>query len=184
MLPLRTVLFMIGLATAPAFAQADQNDPRLDALFARLKAAPSLEQSLPAEQKIWEIWLETSNEEAARWLRAGLNHLSGGAQDEALAAFNDVVMHAPDFAEGWNKRATLHFLMGNYAQALSDIDKTLELEPRHFGALSGKGLVYLKLDDLERALSAFEEALVVYPHMPGARANAKLIRQVIKQREI
>ena len=184
MFPLRTIVFMIGMAVAPGFAQADQNDPRLDALFARLKVAPSLEQSLPAEQKIWEIWLETPNEEAAKWLRAGLNHLSGGSQDEALAAFNDVVMHAPDFAEGWNKRATLHFFMGNYAQSLSDIDKALELEPRHFGALSGKGLVYLKLNDLERALSAFEEALDVYPHMPGARANAELIRHIMKQREI
>lgn len=175
------IIVWVGLSGQ---AMADQTDPRLDALFARLKAASTLEQALPAEKKIWEIWLETPNKEAARWLRAGLNHLSGGAQDEALAAFDDVVMHAPDFAEGWNKRATLHFQLGNYAQSLSDIDKTLQLEPRHFGALSGRGLVYLKLDNLEGSLAAFEAALALYPHMPGARNNVMLIRQVIKQREI
>jgi len=163
---------------------SDQTDPRLDALFERLKTASAMEQALPAEQKILEIWLETPNKQAARWLRAGLNHMESGAPHEAIAAFSDVVKVAPKFAEGWNKRATLHFLMGDYVQSLSDIERTLQLEPRHFGALSGRGLIYLKLENLERALAAFEAALELYPHMPGAMANVKLIRQIIKQREI
>lgn len=178
------LLLLYGLAGFAGPALSDQNDPRLDELFTRLKQAQGLEQAAAAEKKIWEIWLETPEPEVGARLRAGIEHMNQGNHNAALKAFDDVVEVAPDFAEGWNKRATLHYLMGNYEESLEDIARTLELEPRHFGALSGRGLVYTKLDKLDRALAAYEAALEVHPQMPGPRVNAKAIRKILNQREI
>ncbi len=117
-------------------------------------------------------------------MQSGIDDMSRRNLPAALEAYHQVVAIAPDFAEGWNKRATVHYLMGNLNQSLKDIARTLELEPRHFGALSGRGLVYAKLDDLERALDSFEAAVAVNPQMIGPRINAEAIRQVLKGREI
>ena len=95
-----------------------------------------------------------------------------------------MVVIAPDFAEGWNKRATVHYLMGNYDKSLSDVAKTLALEPRHFGALSGRGLIYIELEDEKRALEAFEEALAIHPNLVSAAINAKALRERLRKREI
>ncbi len=97
----------------------------------------------------------------------------------ALQAFDQLVTVAPDFAEGWNKRATVHYLMGNFDLSLDDIATTVSLEPRHFGALSGRGLVYFNLNELGRALDAFDAALALYPTMAGPRINAEAIRQIL-----
>lgn len=86
-----------------------------------------------------------------------------------------------DFAEAWNKRATLHYLLGNYEESLADIEQVLELEPRHFGALSGKGLVHLQRGELTRAKEAFTALLSVHPNSPGARNNLELIEQEIRR---
>jgi tetratricopeptide (TPR) repeat protein len=102
----------------------------------------------------------------------------------ALVAFDRTVTLAPGFAQGWNKRATVLYLLGQYEQSLLDCDKVLELEPRHFGALSGMGLIYMALDEPELALEAFERALAVDPTMPGPRHNAEALRQSIKDRDI
>ncbi len=96
---------------------------------------------------------------------------------EALARFNEVIEKDPEFAEGWNRRATLYFLMGDYEASIADIQSTLALEPRHFGALSGLGLVNIQLERFGAAIEAFEEALKVNPHMPGAKQNIKLLRR-------
>jgi tetratricopeptide (TPR) repeat protein len=97
---------------------------------------------------------------------------------------SEVVARAPAFAEGWNKRATVHYLLNNLQQSLEDIAVTLKWEPRHFGALSGRGLVFIKLRDLEQAVSVFEEVLQVDPQMTSARANIDAIRKMLGQREI
>ena len=117
-------------------------------------------------------------------MRTGIDAMRRGDHRAALKAFDRVVAIAPDFAEAWNKRATVHYLVGNLDQSLDDIATTLNLEPRHFGALSGRGLVYVKLNDLERALVSFEAALAVSPQMVGPRVNAEAIRQLLKRREI
>ena len=151
--------------------------------FATLKTSEGIE-AVAAEQKIWAIWLETKNEKVASLLDVGIVHMNGGANAQALKSFDEIVKLAPEFAEGWNKRATVHYLLGNFDASLADIEKTLALEPRHFGALSGRGLIYSKLEDLERALAAFEAALEIHPNMAGAKMNVLLIRKVLKGREI
>jgi tetratricopeptide (TPR) repeat protein len=102
----------------------------------------------------------------------------------AIDAFTQVTQIAPDFAEGWNKLATVHYLTGDYQDSLDEIGHTLELEPRHFGALSGLGLVQVELNHTEQALDAFERALDVYPLMQGARMNADTLRKQLQDKSI
>lgn len=180
----RTFWLLVGLVGFAGAGIADQNDSRLNVLFGRLKAASGPAESVAIEQQVWAIWLEAPDEATQSLLDAGTAAMHSGDLAAALEAFNEVVARAPAFAEGWNKRATVHYLLNNLQQSLEDIEATLELEPRHFGALSGRGLVYIKLRDLERALSAFEEVLEVGPHITGARANIDAIRKVLGQREI
>src|SRR3546814_20178333 len=101
----------------------------------------------------------------------------------ALAKFDQMVVIAPDFAEGWNKRATVHYLLGNDGRSLDDIAKTLELEPRHFRALAGRGLVYMRLADARRALEDFAAALALHPPLGAAAAHAAPLRKILPDRE-
>ncbi|MGI9413525.1 MAG: tetratricopeptide repeat protein [Hyphomicrobiales bacterium] len=181
---LRALCLICGLLAPAGSVLADQKDPRLDGLFASLKDVPGPGAAVAVERQIWAIWLETGEEDVAALLEAGIADMGRGRFAQALKAFDRVVEAAPGFAECWNKRATLYYFMGDYKRSLEDIARTLELEPRHFGALSGRGLVYIRLDDFESALKAFEDALAVHPQMPGPKANAEAIRKVLKEREI
>ncbi len=96
-----------------------------------------------------------------------------GIRRSASDDFSTVVAWAPDFAEAWRKRATVHFLMGDYPASIADLRRTLALAPRHFGALAGLGPIYLKLDE-ERA--ALEKALEINPHLPGTRQKVRELR--------
>jgi Flp pilus assembly protein TadD len=91
--------------------------------------------------------------------------------------FSQIVANFPDFAEGWNKRATLYYLVGNTDASIEDIKKTLELEPRHFGALSGLGLVYLQQGKLALAEEAFQQLITVHPNSPSAQENLRLVKE-------
>ena len=177
-------LWMLACALAAGAASADQNDPRLTDLFARLRAVSGPEAARPIEHSIWAIWFEHSDNAVALLMHRGIEEMNRGDNLKALGTFDQVVKIAPDFAEGWNKRATVHYLLGNHEESLGDIEKTLTLEPRHFGALSGRGLVYTALDQPEPALAAFEAALDVHPHMTTVRINAEALRRDLEGRAI
>jgi len=179
---LMATLGLLAALASPALA--DQTDERLPALFEQLETAPDAVSSALIERAIWEIWLETDDERVGTLMATGTSFLGLGRLEDALAAFDRMVETAPDFAEGWNKRATVHYLLGDYEQSLSDIETTLSLEPRHFGALSGRGLVYIRLQDLEQALVAFEETLAVGPAIESARANIEALREALGVRDI
>jgi tetratricopeptide (TPR) repeat protein len=102
----------------------------------------------------------------------------------ALADFTRMVTIAPDFAEGWNKRATVLWLLGDYEGSMADVDKTLALEPRHFGALWGLGTMDAALDREEEAITAFERALAVNPHLEGVSEQIEALKQRIKDKQI
>jgi tetratricopeptide (TPR) repeat protein len=163
---------------------ADQTDSRLDGLFDRLKNVESFGAAKTVEFHIWSIWGQSGDNAIDILMRDGVDSLGRRDFQRALRAFNQIVTIAPDFAEGWNKRATLYYLMGDYQKSLADIDKTLSLEPRHFGALAGRGLVYVELEDDTHALKAFEDALLINPFLPAARLNAEALRERLKDREI
>jgi tetratricopeptide (TPR) repeat protein len=115
---------------------------------------------------------------------AGIQAFNKGALKDALRIFDSITNRAPDFAEGWNKRATVLFYMSAYERSKVDIARTLDLEPRHFGALSGLGMIHVRLGDLEAAASAMEQALEMNPHLDGMREQIEALRKQIRDREI
>jgi tetratricopeptide (TPR) repeat protein len=164
---LRLLIAALLLGALAASAEADQRDPRLPGLFERLKAAETLEAAQPIEAEIWTIWSQSENDDVNLLMGIGVNAMAREDYATALELFDKMVEVAPDFAEGWNKRATVLYLMGEIERSRADVDKVLELEPRHFGALSGLGLLYMAEGDAEKALDAFRRALAVNPTMPG-----------------
>ena len=174
---------MVLMLTTPVCV-ADQNDPRLAALFNSLHSAPDPAAARDVESRIWLIWAETGDPERNKAFRLGSQAMALGDYGTALAVFLSMTRDAPEFAEGWNKLATVEYLMGNYLSSLKSIDRTLALEPRHFGALAGLGLVNMELEREEAALDAFERVLTIYPMSEPARANADFIRQHLKDKAI
>ncbi len=175
---------LLGQAGGGAVAWADQSDTRLAPLFDILKETKNPLEARLAEQQIWTIWMSSEDATASLLMHKGVEAMAAEDLKGALQIFSKLVEIAPDFAEGWNKRATVLFLLGAYPESIADIDRTLELEPRHFGALSGLGLCNTELDHDEAALDAFERALTVNPHMNGARANAEFLRRRIGDKAI
>jgi tetratricopeptide (TPR) repeat protein len=176
---LAVLLLLAGLAAAPA-ALGAQDDPRLDALFGELRATDSAIAAANAEREIWSIWLEVTEPEAARATARGVRHLQLARLDAAEAAFTRAIAAAPDFAEAWNKRATVRFLKGDDAGSLADIRRTLALEPRHFGALSGRAMILERRDRPARALDAYESALAIHPHLDRVRARVRALRREVE----
>ena len=164
----------LGLAAGPAFA--DQKDSRLDSLFDQLKTSATPREAAILELSIWQIWSETEDDDAALLFRRGLEAMAAGDTEAALRRFTEVTKRAPDFAEGWNKRATVLFMMGDYDASVADVEQTLALEPRHFGALSGLGLINMALGRDAAAVKAFEAALAIHPHLPGAQKFVKELK--------
>ena len=177
-----TALAMMVAAASPALA--DQTDPRLGDLFAQLHDAPSGDAARPLEARIWEIWLQPGNADVATPMSEGMAAMNAGEFDRAKAAFTRVVTAAPDFAEGWNKRATVLYLLGRYSDSIEDIDRVLALEPRHFGALSGLGLCNVQLDHDRAALEAFERAAAVDPQLSNVRENIEALKKKIARESI
>ena len=182
------IALTLGLVLGPALhagpAAADQDDPRLEVLFARLKAAPDARAAQEVEASIWHIWVQSDDQVIGMLMAQGQAAMTRGDLRAALGKFDQIVKIAPGFAEGWNKRATVHYLLGDFPGSLHDIARTLKLEPRHFGALSGRGLVLLELEDMQLALESFEAALEVHPNLSGAHHNAEALRREIQKHEI
>ena len=167
-------LLLLALGADPGFA--DQDDPELDTLFVELQD-PSLD--LGAAQQleglIWQHWFRHDDEEVAAVMNEGGDHLRYGDLEAALQMFDEAVELAPDFAEAWNRRATVNYHLGRYEASLADIEETLAREPRHFGALFGRGLVFMGLEEWEKAYNAFGETLEVNPHAVNALTLRKAI---------
>jgi len=154
-------------------ARAPSN-PELDALFTQLSLAGDRAE---VEQRIWEIWTDHEEADAARGMRDAIAAFETGDAITADRALNTMVERWPNWAEAWNKRATLRFVEGRDADSLDDIARTLELEPRHFGALGGFGQICLRAGDVGSALLAFEQAVAVNPTMDSLRQAAEELRR-------
>jgi tetratricopeptide (TPR) repeat protein len=146
------LILTVGLLTATV-STADQSDPRLEELFQSLLAAPDAGAAKDIESQIWRIWAETGDAETDKAFEFGTQAMALGDYRTALAVFMTMTRDTPDFAEGWNKLATVEYLLGNYQSSIQSIDRTLALEPRHFGALAGLGLVNMELEREEAALT-------------------------------
>ena len=178
---LRLGLLTLLITMAPSWGKtgwANQNDTRLDSLFSQLQITDSGQKARTIEKFIWRIWRESGDESVDQLMVDGVKAMGGGNYEGALIAFNSIVKGAPNFAEGWNKRATLYWLMGDFEKSVEDINRTLALEPRHFGALSGLAMIRESQERPLDALQAFERALEIYPAMPNA---AERIRKLNRQ---
>jgi tetratricopeptide (TPR) repeat protein len=174
------ILAMLLVAGAPERARADQDDPRLERLFERLQHTPDPAEAHALEQRIWGVWLESEDAAVNRLMQQGVLALRSQHYPTALQAFDRLVEQAPEFAEGWNKRATVHYLMGNWRASVRDIQRTLTLEPRHFGALFGLGLIYDALEQPEAALRSFEATLALNPHSESTRHRIEELRRQLR----
>ena len=168
----------------PASVPADQTDPRLPPLFEVLQSASTPDRIGYAERFIWMIWHESGRDDVDRLMEAGIEEMGTGRLRESIATFGRIIDLAPGFAEGWNKRATAYYLVGELDASVRDVERTLALEPRHFGALSGLGLINLARGDEREALRAFEATLKVHPRAPAARYHVQRLRAKLRVRAI
>ena len=159
---------------------SDQQDSRLDGLFERLKRTDDAVDAAALQQRIWQIWIEFGDVAISQLMRRGMTAMSLGDHELALDAFNQLVNQAPDFAEAWNKRATVLYLMGRLDESVNDIIQTLALEPRHFGALSGLSLIYDAVEQPEAAIRSLKAALEINPHLQGTEERLRTLKEKSK----
>jgi tetratricopeptide (TPR) repeat protein len=157
---------MLLLAYAPA--NADQTDPKLDTLFAALQTSLSNANAASLEREIWAIWTRYPDDQAInRQMDRAIKMMNAGQLDDAEAMFSAIISRKPAFAEAWNKRATVRFFRGDDAGSANDILQVIKLEPRHFGALSGLGMIKVREGDLQGALQAYRAAQRINPFLPN-----------------
>ena len=165
-------------------AKSEDRDNQLNRLFNELKIN-NLALVYGTEQKIWEIWsTHPTDEKLTLELLKGSNLMQGETISESIKIFSKLIELDPNWAEAWNKRATALYLIGDYEGSQKDIDKVLELENRHFGALAGQGLVNIKLENYEKAIESYKRAQEIYPAMQAPKIMIEQIEQLIKQQLI
>lgn len=156
----------------------------LGSLMDRLAKSDDAESAKVLEDAIRKVWLRSGSATIDLLMSEASEATSSKKYETAIKLLDAVVDLAPDYAEGWNKRATVFYLENDYARSAQDIKKALELEPRHFGALSGLGMIMRELGDDGGALSAFREALKYHPHLSGAREAVGVLIDIVEGREI
>ncbi len=163
---------------------ADDRTDRLNKLFNELKINNSIIAN-EVEQKIWKIWsTHPDDEKLTSLLAEGSNLVNNDKYIEAIDIFSKAIELDPLWAEAWNKRATVLYLSGEFEKSQNDIDKVLELEKRHFGALAGQGLVNIHLKNYEKAIESYEKAKEIYPSMKSPDIMIKQIKKLIKEKSI
>jgi tetratricopeptide (TPR) repeat protein len=154
-------------------------------------AVPALVQALrdpdpvvrqEAGSSLWSIWHRSGDPAIDQRLQQGIVLMEMRRLPEAVSVFSEVITRAPDFAEGWNKRATAYYLMGDLDRSLADCEEVVKRNPVHFGALSGFGLIYMQKENLERAAEYFTRALAVNPNLTQVEGILEQIREVLQRR--
>jgi tetratricopeptide (TPR) repeat protein len=208
--PLRTILLILFLGVAAAApAQTPSREAALTALgsadagqrqrgalwlaqVGRMEDVPALLARLRdpdedvraiAERAIWVVWSRSGNGEVDRLFLQGIDQMNAGQLKEGIGTFTRVIELAPDFAEGWNKRATLYFLAGDFERSLRDCAEVMKRNPNHFGALSGYGQIYMQLSEYEKALDYFKRALAVNPNLDGVEFQIRLLERLLESRK-
>jgi tetratricopeptide (TPR) repeat protein len=134
-----------------------------------------------AEQALWLLWSRSGDAALDRLLAEGVEQMQAARLKEAIATFGEIIRRKPEFAEGWNKRATAYFLAGDYDRSLRDCAEVLKRNPSHFGALSGYGQIYVRLEQYEKAIAYWRRALQVNPNMDGVEENIENVQQLLKE---
>ena len=158
------------LISSPDFGPSDE-------MFEELKTAPSEEEANDIALDIWASWMESGSDAADLVMERAVQAQAFGDLDHARALYDRVIAIQPDYAEAWNRRATVFLTQENYPEALRDVNEALRLEPRHFGAWGGLGAVLERLGSKDEAVAAYEKALEIYPLFPSAQRGINRIRR-------
>ena len=177
-------IIIIILIFFPIILNADERDNQLNILFNELKINnASLAKEI--EKKIWNIWItHPTNNNLTINLSEGSRLIKNQQLLKAVKVFTEVIRKDPTWAEAWNKRATVLYLLGKYEDSQKDIENVLKLERRHFGALAGQGLVNIKLQNYEKAIKSYQKVQDIYPSMESPKIMIYQIEQLIKQQLI
>jgi tetratricopeptide (TPR) repeat protein len=191
-----------GVLVAPAAAQAPQpkghwigppkklprvkpsNPNNLDFLFGALKAAPDDETAKAVEQRIWSVWIHSRSDTTMLLMARVQKAIENKDLDLALKLLDAIVKIKPDYVEAWNRRATIYYMKKDYGRSIADIRHVLKLEPRHFGALTGLGLILQDIGDDKQALEVYRRALAVYPRLERVPEIVKTLQDKVEGRDI
>jgi tetratricopeptide (TPR) repeat protein len=168
----------------PATAELAQRAVRLDALFSRLASTDDADEGDTIVEEIWRVWLQSGRPEIDDLMQKALTLLQAGEARQAVPLLDAIVERAPEWAEGWNKRATVLYVLDEYDRSLADIDKVLALEPRHFGALAGRGLIHIAREDYRAALDDYRRARAVNPFLQGAAEMIPALERRVGERPL
>ena len=155
--------------------KADQNDVRLENLFEILSKTKSDIQINEVTSSIWDIWHETNDPSIEADFYRGLESMRTGDLIMALAFFTRVIDKNSNFAEGWNKRATVYYMLGKFDASMMDIHETLKLEPRHFGAMDGMGLIFIHLEQFDKAIDIYDQMLKIFPNNSSTKQKKEML---------
>ena len=135
-----------------------------------------------AEQGLWLLWSRSGDAAIDQLVARGTEQMHAGRYPEAIATFSEVIQRRPDFAEGWNRRATAHFMAGDHQRSLADCDEVMKRNPQHFGALAGYGQIHLALENDEQAIEWFQRALEVNPNMVGVEIYLEAAKARLREK--
>ena len=161
--------------------KADQNDPRLNNLFKKLNKTENQQEISDIIKDIWDIWYEVDDPKVIEYFEKGIQAMRIRNYPLAVRFFNNLIEEDPNFAEAWNKRATVYFMMGDFDKSMQDIIKTLELEPRHFGALDGMGLIFIHQGQFQQAIDVYDKMLEIFPFSLKTMQKRENIKSFISQ---
>ena len=166
-------------------ANSEERELELNKLFNQLKNNSNASMAFEVEMKIWNIWsTHPSQENLTQLLANGSNLMTRHKLNKAYETFSKVISLDPNWAEGWNKRATVLYMLGRHEESQEDINEVLKLEKRHFGALSGQGLVQIELKNYERAINSYKEVQKIYPSMQSPKIMIPQLKELIKSESI
>lgn len=164
----------------PISARLVSNTGEINSLFEQLATAESSIEVQQLQAKIWNVWMDSGVTEINTWMDQGCKAMSAGDHAKAIAIFTKITESMPSYVEGWNKRATAFYMKGDYNASLQDIFRTLSIEKRHFGALSGLASIYLANKDYKEALKVLEQMLLICPNQPGLQEQVYELYQRLK----
>jgi tetratricopeptide (TPR) repeat protein len=170
-------------AILPKIPRVDRLN-NLDFLFGALKAAPDEDTAKAIEQRIWGLWVVSRSDTANLLMLRVKTAVEAKETDLAIKLLDGIVKIRPDYIEAWNRRATIYYQKKEYGRSLADIREVLKREPRHFGALSGLGMILQDLGDDKQALEVYRRALAVYPHLQRIPDMVKKLQEKVEGRDI
>ena len=188
---MKKIFFLLAIISFSFFSivNSQEREAKLNELFNQLKNNNDVTSAFEIEKKIWKIWsIHPSNDRQGyrltELLAQGSFLMAEKELNKAYEIFSQIILVDPNWPEAWNKRATVLYLLGRYQQSQKDIDEVLKLEKRHFGALSGQGLVQTELKNYEKAINSYKEVQKIYPSMQAPKVMIPRLKKLIKDQEV